>query len=97
VLRILAQVPDVSPHPGALPGSDTLSRLVNGLGFWALLACAAGLLIGAAVWALCAHSNNPYGVLSGKRTVVVSSLAAMVVGAGGAIVRFFFQTGQGIR
>ena len=45
---------DVSLNPSvnALPGGGTLQELTNGLGAWALIAAMAGLLIGAAAWAL---------------------------------------------
>ena len=44
---------DVSPNASGLPGSSSLVSLLGGLQqFDALLAAIAGILIGAAVWAL---------------------------------------------
>jgi hypothetical protein len=39
-------------------GTATLQNLLDGLAFWALLACLAGVVVGAAVWAWASHSNN---------------------------------------
>ncbi len=51
---------DVSLNPSvnALPGGGTLQDLTNGLGAWALIAALAGLLVGAAAWALGVHAQN---------------------------------------
>ena len=51
---MLWHLADVSLNPdiNALPGGGTLQTLTNGLGAWALIAALAGLVIGAAAWAL---------------------------------------------
>jgi len=56
----LARLADVTlnPDPSSLPGGGTLQQLTNGLGGWALILALAGLVIGAAAWALGAHSQN---------------------------------------
>lgn len=94
--KILAHVPSFSPDPGGLPGSQSLLRLVNGLAFWALLGCGAGVAVGAGVWGICGSGNNPYGVMTGKRAVIVSLLAAMVIGAANARIGFFYRAGAGV-
>ena len=57
VTTLLADVPNVrvSPKSNGLPGSKVLQDLINGLAFWGLLACMAGVIVGAAVWAWAAH------------------------------------------
>ena len=55
-------------------------------------ATAAGL-IGAAAWALGVHSQNYQQSMVGRRAVLVSALAALLIGAAPEIVNFFF--GQG--
>lgn len=81
------------PTAQLLPGGHALIELVNGIGGWALILALAGLLIGAAVWALGSHSQNYQQSFVGRRAVLVSALAALIVGAAPAIVDFFFHTG----
>jgi Family of unknown function (DUF6112) len=95
VLAVVRQLTDVTLNPSvnSLPGGGTLQELTNGLGAWALIAALAGLLIGAAAWALGVHSQNFQQSLVGRRAVLVSGLAALLIGAAPPIVNFFFHTG----
>ena len=86
----------LNPDPGNLPGGAVLQHLTNGLGGWALIAALLGLVIGAAMWALGAHGQNYHQSYAGRRTVLVSGLAALLVGAAPALVNFFFHAGQGV-
>jgi hypothetical protein len=86
----------LSPDPNALPGGSVLQTLVNGLGGWALLASLAGLVIGAAVWAIRAHSQNYQQAYLGRRAVLVAGATALLVGAAPAIINFFFHLGLGV-
>ena len=86
----------LTPDPSSLPGGDVLQHLTNGLGGWALIFALAGLLIGAAAWALGAHAQNYHQAFNGRRTVLVSGLAALLVGAAPALINFFFHTGQAV-
>lgn len=81
------------PTPTQLPGGAALQSLVNGIGGWALIIALAGLVIGAALWAIGAHSQNYQQSFVGKRAVLVSGLAALVIGAAPVIIDFFFHTG----
>lgn len=83
-----------SPDSSGLPGGNVLQSLVNGLGWWGLLAALAGIVIGAATWALGAHTNNYQHTSTGKRAVLVSAAAALVIGAAPTILNFFFAAGQ---
>jgi MFS family permease len=89
---------DVVLHPdtNSLPGGDVLQSLMNGLGGWALALSLVGLLIGAAAWALGSHGQNYQQTFVGRRAVLISGLAALLVGAGPAIVNFFYKAGQGV-
>jgi MFS family permease len=93
--KLLADV-TLTPDPGGLPGGQVLQGLVNGLGSWALVATLAGLVIGAALWALGAHAQNYQQSYVGRRTVLVSGLAALLVGAAPALVNFFFHAGTSV-
>src|ERR1700685_2628524 len=86
----------MTPDPSQLPGGQVLQRLTNGLGGWALALSLVGLLVGAAAWALGAHSQNYQQSYSGRKAVLVSGFAALLIAAGPAIVNFFFSTGRGV-
>lgn len=99
ILAAEPKMPDVkvNPDPSGLPGSEVLQQLINGLAFWMLLAALAGVLIGAGVWALASHSNNHHWSSRGRAGTLVSVLAALVIGASGAIVNFFVDMGGKVR
>lgn len=84
----------LTPSSSSLIGSNVLEGLVNGIGFWALLACLAGLVIGAATWALGAHTNNYQHASTGRRAVLVSGAAALVIGAASPLLNWLFSQGQ---
>jgi hypothetical protein len=86
----------LDPNANGLPGSGTLQQLVNGIGFWGLLAALAGLIIGAATWALGAHTNNYQNTSTGRRAVLVSAAAALVIGAAPTLLNFLFDAGKGL-
>jgi hypothetical protein len=92
------QLADVTLNPSvnALPGGGTLQTLINGLGAWALIAALAGLVIGAAAWALGVHAQNFQQSMVGRRAVLVSGLAALLIGAAPTIVNFFFNAGTNL-
>ncbi len=100
-LSTLAASPPTSitmtPDVGSLPGGNLLQQLANGLGGWALVLALAGLLIGAAAWALGSHSQNYQHSMAGRRAVLVSGLAAILIGAAPGLVNFFFTAGQGVK
>ncbi len=95
-LAAAGSVPTLAPNPGGLPGGSVIESLTSGLEFWALMAALAGLLIGAAAWALGSHSQNYHQSFVGRRTVLVSGLAALLVGAAPGIVNFFFSSGGNV-
>jgi hypothetical protein len=82
---------------GNLPGSSQLQDLANGIGKWALVLSLVGLVIGAAAWALGSHSQNFQQTYIGRKAVLVSGLAALLIGAAQPIINFFFNTGQAIK
>ncbi|MGO9557598.1 MAG: DUF6112 family protein [Acidimicrobiales bacterium] len=91
---VLGGVVSLHPSSGALPGAGELENLANGLGWWALIAALVGLVIGAAAWALGSHTNNYQYSSSGRRAVLVSALAALVIGAAPTVINFLFGAGQ---
>ena len=75
------------------PGEGRCRPSRTGSGAWALIAALAGLVIGAAAWALGVHAQNFQQSLIGRRAVLVSGLAALLIGAAPPIINFFFHTG----
>jgi Family of unknown function (DUF6112) len=86
----------LTPTLTSLPGGGTLQALVNGLGAWALIAALVGLVVGAAAWALGVHSQNYQQSMVGRRAVLVSGLAALLIGAAPHIINFFFGQGTNL-
>jgi len=91
-----ADVPSISPSSGGLPGTAALTSLAGGLEWWALLAALVGLVLGAATWALGSHSNNWQHAAAGRRAVLVSGAAALIIGAAPAVLSFLYSSGSGI-
>jgi hypothetical protein len=73
----------LNPDPAQLPGGGTLQQLV-------------GLVVGAAAWAIGAHSQNYHQALAGRRAVLVAGLAALLIGAAPTLINFFFGAGSGL-
>jgi len=99
-MTILSSLPAgiQTPQPdiNQLPGGSELMKLMNGLDGWALVLALAGLVIGAAAWALGSHGQNYQQSFVGRRAVLISGLAALLIGASSAIVNFFFNAGQAV-
>jgi len=54
-------------------------------------------VIGAGLWALGAHAQNYQQSFTGRRTVLASLAAALVIGAAPALINFFFATGTTVK
>jgi len=83
----------LNPSTKDLPGGQELQTLTNGLGGWALMFSLAALVVGAAIWALGSHSQNYQQSYVGRRTVLVSALAALLIGAAPILINFFYDAG----
>ncbi len=82
---------------GSLPGTPQLQTLIDGFGTWALMAALAGMLLGAATWALGHHSSNYQQAANGRKGLLVAGIAALVVGAAPALINFLFGLGGQVR
>ncbi len=96
VARVLVDIVTMKPDPSQLPGGDLLQKLMDGLQFWALALALVGLVVGAAAWALGSHGQNYQQSFVGRRAVLISGLAALLIGAGPGIVSFFYNAGSGV-
>ncbi len=85
-----------SPDTSGLPGSDVLQTLTNGLEGWALVAALAGIVVGAVIWAFGHYSQNYQQAFNGRRGVMVSGLAALLIGGAPHLVTAFEQMGTGL-
>ena len=86
----------LNPNTGDLPGGSTLQQITNGIGGWALVLALVGLVVGAAAWALGVHSQNYQQTYMGRRAVLVSALAALLIGAAPILINFFYHAGVGL-
>lgn len=81
---------------GNLPGDGTLASLASGVGHWALLASIVGIVVGGVMWAFGHFSHNFQQSYNGRRGVIVSGVAALLIGASQGIIGFFFTQGQNL-
>ena len=86
---------DIQPaQSGNLPGDSVLTNLASGVGHWALLASVVGVIVGGVMWAFGHFSHNYQQAYNGRRGVVVSGVAALLVGASPSILGFLFAQGR---
>ena len=83
----------LAPSTTALPGSAALQQIANGIASWALIGALIALLLGAALWAIGSHTQNMHQSRPGRRAVVTSLVAAVLIGAAPSLINFFFNTG----
>jgi hypothetical protein len=92
-----ASVVDISPDQTGVPGSGELVSLAGGLEWVALLVALVGFVVGAAAWAIGSHSNNYQSAAAGRRAVLVSGAAALVIGAAPTVVNFLYSGGTSVK
>src|SRR6516164_6404193 len=87
----------MTPDINGLPGGDVLQQLTNGIGSWALIAALIGMVVGAAVWGLGHYSQNYHQAYNGRKGLLASAAAALLIGAAPPIVNFFNTLGQTVK
>jgi hypothetical protein len=87
----------LTPSTSALPGSAALQSIANGIAAWALIGALVSLLLGAALWAVGSHTQNMHQSSQGRRAVLTSLIAAVLIGAAPTLINFFFNTGLSVR
>ena len=93
LLLIAGGGPTVTPQANNLPGAAELQFLANGLDGWALLAAVLGIVIGAIMWAFGHYSQNYQQAYNGRRGVLVSALAGLLIGGAPRIIEYFVNQG----
>jgi hypothetical protein len=96
VIRLLTDV-KMDPNAGGLPGRDVLQQLTNGVGSWALIAALVGMVVGAVAWALGSYSQNYHQAYNGRKGLLVSAAAALIIGAAPPIINFFDALGSKVK
>ncbi len=84
----------ISPDKSKAPGSNGIQDAINGFAYYALLAAAAGFLIGGACWAIGGRVGNDYTATGGKTGMAVSTAVAFLVGAAAGILNFAYSIGS---
>ena len=54
------------------------------------------LLLGAGLWAVGSHTQNMHQSSQGRRAVLTSLVAAVLIGAAPELINFFFKTGLSV-
>ena len=83
----------LNPSTSDLPGSAALQQLANGIAAWALIGALVALLLGAGLWAVGSHTQNMHQSSQGRRAVLTSLAAAILIGAAPTLINFFFSAG----
>jgi hypothetical protein len=93
--QILAAGPsvNVSPNKTGLPGVTAMTKIVGALLTFGLIAAVAGIVLAAITWAIGSNSSNPHLAGRGKTGVIVSCVAALLVGGADILVNFFAGAG----
>lgn len=91
--QLAGNIVPLNPKASSVPGAGVIETLASGIGWWALVASLVGLVLGAGAWALGSHTNNYQYSSSGRRAVIVSGAAALVIGAAPIVVNFLFVEG----
>lgn len=89
-------LPPTAPSRTGLPWTSKFTQLVDGLELWVLVIALVGCLIGAAVWAIGSHSQNLHQSVAGRRAVMVSGLAALIIGAAPALINWLYGVGNSL-
>jgi hypothetical protein len=86
----------LNPSTSSLPGGEALQSIANGIASWALIGALIALLLGAGLWAIGSHTQNMHQSGQGRRAVLSSLIAAVLIGAAPDLINFFFKTGLSV-
>lgn len=89
----LAYDPAITPSGGGLPGLSVLRQVIGSVNLFCLIAVVGALAVSAGVWAWGHHSGGHQAEANGKKGVLVSAGAALLLGAANGVVSFFSSLG----
>ncbi|MEV5602783.1 DUF6112 family protein [Streptomyces sp. NPDC052299] len=90
----LAYDPGITPSEGGLPGLSVLKQVMGSLNLFGLVAVVGALAVSAGVWAWGHHSGGHQAEANGKKGVMVSAGAALLLGAANGLITFFSTLGS---
>jgi hypothetical protein len=93
----LAYDPGISPKGGGLPGLAVLQKVVSSINLFGLVAVVGALAVSLGVWAWGHHSGGHQAEANGKKGAVISTGAALGLGAANGIVAFFSALGSQVK
>lgn len=93
----LAYDPGIAPNEGGLPGLAVLKQVMGSLNLFGIIAVVGALAVSAGVWAWGHHSGGHQAAANGKKGVLVSAGAALLLGAANGVVAFFSALGTQIK
>ncbi|MFZ4583840.1 MAG: DUF6112 family protein [Acidimicrobiia bacterium] len=88
---------NVAPNKVAIPGSDQVQSVVNGMAGWGLILALAAMIIAGVIWAFGAQSQNHHQATQGKRGVLIAAGAAALMTAAPAFVNWASGLGTAIK
>ncbi len=94
---VLLATVSATPDPAGLPGSSVAEKLINGLFFYTLLGCLAGLLLSVLVWVFSSRAQNYHHAATGRQGTMVAAFGALVAGAAPALINFFQTLGTTVK
>ena len=97
LLQQLVAQTSMTPDATKLPGSSALQSLTNGIGGWALVAAVIGIVVGAVAWGLGQHSQNYHQAYAGRKGVLISAAAAILIGGAPHVINFFNTLGGTVK
>ncbi|MGC0315641.1 DUF6112 family protein [Kitasatospora acidiphila] len=90
----LAFDPGIQPADGGLPGLSVLKQVIGSINMFGLIVVVGALAVSAGVWAWGHHSGGHQAEANGKKGVLVSAGAALLLGASNGVVAFFSTLGS---
>lgn len=95
--QVLAFDPGVTPKEGGLPGLPVLKDVVSSINMFGIIAIVAALAVAGVMWAWGSHAGSHQAEANGKKGVLISSAAALLLGGANGIVAFFSAMGTRIQ
>lgn len=83
-----------TPSPTGLPGSSVADKLINGLFFYTLIGCLAGLFVSVLLWVFSSRAQNYQYAATGRQGTIIAAAGALIAGAGPALINFFQNLGS---
>lgn len=89
----LAYDPGITPNEGGLPGLGVLKQVMGSVNLFGIIPVVGALAVSACVWAWGHRSGGHQAEANGKKGVLVSAGAALLLGATNGMVAFFSTLG----